>query len=200
MRAQKLIESSLAVDLRGVRLRLQAEIVGAFAGRSFIGETTWAPRVSTLGWIAIGVGVAAIIVVALVPVGIFGTLLERRPELHGRISLLANLDPLNGGRDRELLTKLRRNAVASRPNLTWEYSAREIAGLYRSYMKGRGYEDTLQDPWLEVPLDAPTPGNPPTWRKSSDHHPLGIDQLGATGQLSTRVGFAVAPGRLGRGF
>jgi glycosyltransferase involved in cell wall biosynthesis len=33
--------------------------------------------------------------------------------------------------DRELLTKLRRNAVASRPNLTWEYSAREIAGLYR---------------------------------------------------------------------
>jgi glycosyltransferase involved in cell wall biosynthesis len=34
-------------------------------------------------------------------------------------------------RDRELLTRLRRNAVASRPNLTWEYSAREIAGLYR---------------------------------------------------------------------
>lgn len=33
--------------------------------------------------------------------------------------------------DRELLTRLRRNAVASRPNLTWEYSAREIAGLYR---------------------------------------------------------------------
>jgi len=33
--------------------------------------------------------------------------------------------------DRELLTRLRSNAVASRPNLTWEYSAREIAGLYR---------------------------------------------------------------------
>jgi glycosyltransferase involved in cell wall biosynthesis len=33
--------------------------------------------------------------------------------------------------DRELLTRLRRNAVASRPDLTWEYSAREIAGLYR---------------------------------------------------------------------
>jgi glycosyltransferase involved in cell wall biosynthesis len=33
--------------------------------------------------------------------------------------------------DRELLTRLRRNAVASRPNLTWEYSAREIASLYR---------------------------------------------------------------------
>lgn len=33
--------------------------------------------------------------------------------------------------DRELLTRLRTNAVASRPNLTWEFSAREIAGLYR---------------------------------------------------------------------
>jgi D-inositol-3-phosphate glycosyltransferase len=37
--------------------------------------------------------------------------------------------------DRELLTRLRRNAVASRPNLTWEYSAREIAGLYREVIE-----------------------------------------------------------------
>ncbi|HXV33339.1 MAG TPA: glycosyltransferase family 4 protein [Gaiellaceae bacterium] len=33
--------------------------------------------------------------------------------------------------DRDLLQRLRANAVASRPTLTWEYSAGEIAGLYR---------------------------------------------------------------------
>ena len=44
-------------------------------------------------------------------------------------SLVEHLRLLDG--DRQLLSRLRANAVASRPNLTWEYSAREIAGLYR---------------------------------------------------------------------
>jgi glycosyltransferase involved in cell wall biosynthesis len=33
--------------------------------------------------------------------------------------------------DRDLLQRLRANAAASRPTLSWEYSAGEIAGLYR---------------------------------------------------------------------
>ena len=44
-------------------------------------------------------------------------------------TLVEHLRLLDG--DRQLLSRLRANAVASRPNLTWEYSAREIAGLYR---------------------------------------------------------------------
>jgi glycosyltransferase involved in cell wall biosynthesis len=50
-------------------------------------------------------------------------------EARDLTTLVEHLRLVDG--DRELLTRLRRNAVASRPNLTWEYSAREIAGLYR---------------------------------------------------------------------
>jgi D-inositol-3-phosphate glycosyltransferase len=53
-------------------------------------------------------------------------LVHEAGDLHALVEHLRLVDG-----DRELLTRLRTNAVATRPDLTWEYSAREIAGLYR---------------------------------------------------------------------